>query len=225
MWYYAYEHQQQGPIDESELSKLITEAKIKTTTLVWKKGMENWSPAGLTELAPFFEQGQPPSIQHVRSIPITNNTQVQIQELNDLFRWYWICLIGSVFTFGLSAIASIVLFYIILYHSWNLIQDDGFARTTPGKAVGYSFIPFFNFYWIFQSIAGLTRDTNAYIKRHSLPVVQQDENLTTIFCVILLLCMVPYLNIVTGLIALILQIIVLKNYRDTSIALLMARSK
>ena len=87
-----------------------------------------------------------------------------------------------------------VLFLIILYRNWQLIQD-GYARTTPGRAVGFLFIPFFNLYWIFEAFPGLVHDTNAYIQRHGLPIKMQDAGLATAFCILTLLCLVPYLDV------------------------------
>ncbi|KAF0110032.1 MAG: hypothetical protein FD147_1907 [Chloroflexi bacterium] len=224
MWYYSFENVQIGPVDEESIRTLISEQKIYTGTLVWKQGMVNWQPAGATPLAVFFDSGAtfPAAIQPMVYRQALKAPDTEIKELNDLFMWYWICLIGIVFTFGLSAIASAVLFYIILYRSWKLIQD-GYARTTPGKAVGFLFIPFYNFYWIFQALPGLTRDTNAYIQRHALPIVTQDESVPTSYCILSLLSMVPYLNFLTGIGAFIMQIIMLKNFKDISIAIVRAR--
>ncbi len=45
-------------------------------------------------------------------------------------------------------IFSFVPHYLFIYNFWNSIPK-AFARTTPGKAVGFLFIPFFNLYWYF----------------------------------------------------------------------------
>ena len=37
---------------------------------------------------------------------------------------------------------------ILLYRLWSLVPPEE-AATTPGKAVGFQFIPFFNLYWNF----------------------------------------------------------------------------
>jgi hypothetical protein len=61
-----------------------------------------------------------------------------------------------------------MLFTLSLYHrAWLAIQD-GFARTTPGRAVGYSFIPLFNWYWIFVVMVGFVSDYNAFAERKKL---------------------------------------------------------
>jgi hypothetical protein len=142
-----------------------------------------------------------------------------MDELQKLFTWSWICLIGSLITFGLSAIASVVLYYILLYRCWALIQD-GYARTTPGKAVGYCFIPFYNFYWIFQAYPGFAKDANQYIIRHGLSIHQLDESLPTALCIFSLLSIIPYVNFVTGVVVLILMIIMFNNYKNVAIEII-----
>ena len=47
----------------------------------------------------------------------------------------------------------------ILHKLWSLIPIHK-ARTTPGKAVGFLFIPLFNIYWNFVAIYGLARALN-----------------------------------------------------------------
>lgn len=202
---------------------LAAEQKINASTMVWMQGMPTWQPAGSTALAGIFPASiAPVAVQAPVYGAVYKTPEMKVKELEDLFMWYWICLIASIFTFGLSAIASVVLFCIILYRSWEQIQD-GQARTTPGKAVGFLFIPFFNLYWIFEAYTGFVRDSNAYIQRYALPVKTQDEGLATATCVLTLLCIIPYLNIVTGLALFILQIILIKNFKDTAVDLIRAR--
>jgi hypothetical protein len=63
---------------------------------------------------------------------------------------------------GPLLIAAVVFDCILLYRNWLLLQGHG-ARTTPGKAVGFCFIPVFFFYWWFVAYAGLARDNNSYM--------------------------------------------------------------
>ena len=88
--------------------------------------------------------------------------------------WYWILLAAgallSVVIIGIPAvIASVVLWAILLYKLWSVIQD-GEARTTPGKGVGFMFIPFFNYYWIFIALPGWATQHNKFVQRHGLQV-------------------------------------------------------
>lgn len=224
MWYYSFQNQQAGPVDDEAVKALIDAKTIESKTLVWKKGMATWLPAEATALASFLPASEtalaqlpPPVVQAAVKTP-----EMEVKELNDLFMWYWICLAASIFTLGLSAIASCVLFYIIVYKSWKLIQD-GHARTSAGKAVGFLFIPFFNLYWIFEAFPGFFRDANAYVQRYNLPIKHQDEGLATAYCILTLLCIVPYLNVLAGIALFVMQIIMLKNFKDFSVELIRAR--
>lgn len=44
-WYYAANNEQKGPINESELKANFAGNKLPADTLVWKDGMDNWTPA------------------------------------------------------------------------------------------------------------------------------------------------------------------------------------
>ncbi|MEA2043126.1 MAG: hypothetical protein U9N85_11325, partial [Bacteroidota bacterium] len=61
----------------------------------------------------------------------------------------------------LSFFASFVLSLIILYKAWSVIKD-GETNISPGAAVGYLFIPVFNFYWIFIAFRQLFIETHKY---------------------------------------------------------------
>ncbi len=54
-------------------------------------------------------------------------------------------------------ILGLIFTCILHYKCWKAVPD-GFARLTPGKAVGYLFIPFYNLYWAFPSFGGLGSD-------------------------------------------------------------------
>lgn len=67
--------------------------------------------------------------------------------------------------FGLGwviLLVSMIFFFINLYRAWSCLAL-GAPATTPGKAVGMLFIPFFNIYWIFVAIAGLPKDWNRIV--------------------------------------------------------------
>lgn len=45
-----------------------------------------------------------------------------------------------------------------LYKLWEAVPVEN-RSTTPGRAVGFLFIPFFNFYWVFRAYVCLVDDT------------------------------------------------------------------
>ncbi len=55
--------------------------------------------------------------------------------------------------------AAIVTWAVFHYWLWALLPSD-VAELTPGKAVGFLFIPFFNFYWVFRSYLGVNKGLN-----------------------------------------------------------------
>ena len=59
---------------------------------------------------------------------------------------------------------------LILHKLWSLIPTHK-AKTTPDKAVGFLFVPVFNFYWNFVAIHGLAKALNAESGRKSVSEV------------------------------------------------------
>jgi len=71
---------------------------------------------------------------------------------------------------------AVVLAYMYLYRAWKLIQP-GNVRTTPGKAIGFLFIPFYNIYWMFIAVGALPADWNRVMNSH--PNLSQAPRLST----------------------------------------------
>lgn len=90
------------------------------------------------------------------------------------------------------------IWYVLLYKAWSIIQD-GNASTTPEKAVGFIFIPFYNFYWIFKSWHSFARDYNLYLARYGLKSPKMKESLFLAFCILFICITVPILNYIAGL--------------------------
>jgi hypothetical protein len=64
------------------------------------------------------------------------------------------------------AVVTLVFSAMLHYQMWQAVPER-FRRTTPGKAVGFLFIPFFIFYWYFPSYAGLAEDVSKATGRPS----------------------------------------------------------
>jgi uncharacterized membrane protein len=72
-WYYAANNEQKGPVNESELKADFAANKLPADTLVWKDGMDNWTPANQLVAftfrpAPAPAAIQPPSIATVAPV-------------------------------------------------------------------------------------------------------------------------------------------------------------
>lgn len=85
-------------------------------------------------------------------------------------------------------LVSTILVYVYLYRAWKCLLPGGLARSTPGKAIGFLFIPFFNLYWLFQAFYGLAQDWNrtvdAYPDLRSVPKLSEGVFLTFCICAI-----------------------------------------
>lgn len=45
-WYYTESGEQRGPVGEQEIKNLLSTNKIGTASLLWREGMQQWTPAG-----------------------------------------------------------------------------------------------------------------------------------------------------------------------------------
>ncbi|MEZ6318999.1 MAG: GYF domain-containing protein [Phycisphaerales bacterium] len=88
---------------------------------------------------------------------------------------------------ALVGLAGSICGYFLVYRWWRQIQD-GHAQTGPGKAVGFLFIPFFNYYWYFVAFWGLAKDLDAYTERYAIsaPSAMPQLALTTIIATIVI---------------------------------------
>jgi FtsH-binding integral membrane protein len=99
-----------------------------------------------------------------------------------------------------------VVFLVMLFKAWHSLRA-GHPRTTPGKAVGFLFIPFFNLYWVFQSVRGFAADYNTYINQSGMKDYYLGNRLFTSFAILFVvtfaMCLVPvpFLNFFLAVIA------------------------
>jgi hypothetical protein len=188
MWYYSFNDQPTGPVNEVAVGALIDSKIILPETLVWQEGMPAWQPANATVLAGLFGQVPPPVSDRAGKIAETRASNKAIFIVWLVTNAFLLLIFAaSAFTDRLAnwaeskglmvgfytllclvilpAVASVVLELLVLYRNWSIIQD-GQASTTPGRAVGFQFIPVFSYYWQFRAYWGLARDNNRYIDRH-----------------------------------------------------------
>lgn len=133
-----------------------------------------------------------------------NFTRDSVRTMFILFAVFWwvgyallIAGIGVLFL-----IAAIVFDCILLYRHWLLLQGHG-ARTTPGKAVGFGFIPFYCFYWWFVAYPGLATDNNRYMDEAGIPGARLSRGLGIAICVLGILDSTVGLHPVVGIILLV----------------------
>jgi hypothetical protein len=170
------------------------------------------------------------SIQEPQIVPLTDDPVKVLKQINF---YYKVCWIGVVIGFpGIVLIPAGFIGFItawaiffglyygfyLLHLLWTLIPAD-IARTTPGKAVGYSFIPAFTCYWAFITYKGLAEDMNKMLEQRGLQY-RVNENLGVAIWILVILFHVPGINIFAILAALIVWVFFLKSVKNGAIALL-----
>ena len=107
-------------------------------------------------------------------------------------------------------IYGIVMLMILVFKMWGAIRG-GVARTTPGQAIGFLYIPLFNFYWIFQAYWGWTKDYNATIARYGITAPRAPEGIVLALCILTFLSWVPVLGTIIFPVNLVLLFIFLNS--------------
>nr|MBR9809478.1 DUF4339 domain-containing protein [bacterium] len=107
---------------------------------------------------------------------------------------------------------AMILSYIFVYRAWYILQPGG-ARTSPGKAVGFMFIPLFNIYWMFVSFHGWAQDWNRIRNSHSnltsIPPVSEGLFLAGPICIVV--SIVPLIGVLASLVYMVIFFVMLFN--------------
>lgn len=90
-----------------------------------------------------------------------------------------------------------IAFWVLIYKAWSAIQD-GQARTSPGKAVGFLFIPIFNIYWLFVAIGSWGREFNAFAGRRGVVGFRASEGLFLAHCIFSIIPILSVVSLFTG---------------------------
>ena len=238
VWYFVDKNgKRQGPVSQENIKDLLESSSINANTLVWTTGMSSWLvlsdtdlnnllPADLPPPVPSKFSSTPPPVNYL-GINSRQDISAEINQLETWFKVYWICLAAGVPLFIIfigifPVITSLVFSFMMLYKFWQIIQD-GQVRTTPGKAVGFVFIPFFNFYWIFICFWGLAKDMNRYIVDRNIRSTKINEELVLSYCILSCTSIIPYLNIVTGIAAFTIWIIIFRAFKQSAVGILKAK--
>lgn len=228
-WYFATDGQSAGPFSLEIIEQYIVSGVIKPETLVWHKSMPDWAAAWQTPLAGLAEQLDPiPASGAIRSgrpepvrVKADLSPEARAKMARQLKALWWVFAVGVGGASGLlkvdiiapkvfiaAFLVGVVAFFMMIYQLWNAIQD-GNPRTTPGKAVGFMFIPIFGVYWIFQAIWGLAKDINKYIREKNIPVKEVPTGVSLAASIMMLLSNFPLFE---GYLAMALFVVLLTDF-------------
>lgn len=124
-----------------------------------------------------------------------------------------------------AGIAAIVFWHMFLYRAWD--QAQAFTtRTTPARAVGFLFIPFFNYYWLYVAYVHLARAMNVHLEQRATPSeARVNEGLVIAAYVFLLIYIVanfllpPFVSPVFFLLFAICALILAFQYKATAVVI------
>ena len=165
--------------------------------------------------------------------------------LHDYFGMFWVCLLlgypvaiaddfmrinmsmnGGPTILALIAlpllIVGLVYWCMLFYQLWKLIPAH-IARTTPGVAVGFQFIPLFWYYWFFVAYWGLSKDMNETLRQRKTQYrVSEGLGLTyaLVSVVSATIGFFPVVGSLVGFVSLVVCIVFTKSVKDGGIALL-----
>ena len=153
--------EQSGPFPETEVQSMLAAGTVALTDLCWTEGMADWRPihkvirrpASVPPPLPQVQQPHPASGAAIKWVPalvlycvgcsalvLINFVRLEDEEAAQAITVLVLPLL----------VLSIVFISILHYQCWNALPER-FRATTPGKAIGYLFIPLYNFYWAFVS--------------------------------------------------------------------------
>lgn len=95
--------------------------------------------------------------------------------------------------YSIPLLYGAVVMLVLFYKMWVAIQD-GHARATPGKAIGFLFIPILNIYWAFQFLWGWAKDYNSLVERHGLNAPRLPEKLFLAYVILAFTAWIPVLG-------------------------------
>ena len=117
------------------------------------------------------------------------------------------------------AIFVFVVVCVFIHKAWASIQD-GHVRTGPCKALGFLFIPFFNFYWIFQAVWGFAVDFNKYTARNNVSAAPRlPEGLFLAYSILYVAAIIPFVGIAISIANFIIGAILISKVCDAVNAL------
>jgi hypothetical protein len=180
-YYVDHAGKRSGPYGEHQFNEMLVAEEFQPLDLYWTEGMVEWEPIkDLIQyqrpptVPPPVQEGRAPSpltMAPLMLAAIIGGTGFQIArnlaKLNDnreiLIAPAALVLIPLVLVVTVTAC-------IYLYSCWSALPKS-MRFTSPGKAVGFMFIPIFNIYWIFMITVKLAEHLQEWqIRRNLIPV-------------------------------------------------------
>ena len=91
--------------------------------------------------------------------------------------------------------------FALIYKLWSVIPPER-AKTTPGMAIGFMFIPLFNIYWIFIVYYVLSQNMNDVLQSQGRPR-SVNETIPLVYCITVVASCMAYIGILPAMVSLV----------------------
>ena len=191
-YYVLMQGAQSGPYSETTIASKISAGEISRENLCWTEGMNGWDP--IHAVFPLPTSVLPPPPGSIAPPPFKPTpTESKISWIPALV-FYCIFIAVNLLTdlVGLDAFVLISLPFMVLglvfismlhYKCWASLPEH-FRFTTPGKAVGYLFIPFYNFYWAFITWPKLSEGLSNWQKSRGVSVHPDTQSFALAYAIL-----------------------------------------
>jgi hypothetical protein len=95
---------------------------------------------------------------------------------------------------GAAFLTGLILAMVWLHQAWSVVPRD-YDTPTPGQAVGLLFVPFFNLYWIFRAIPGLSLALDRQLNRRDRYRNDSPGSGYVVGIVACIFFLIPYVNL------------------------------
>lgn len=161
-----YDGNKQGPYSLDELKNSVKTGKLYGSELGWKQGMTDWvSLEDILDTRPVTYYMEPQSwvacsffcASSILSIALTIAFSERSYDAFMIYSW----------GFRLTLLTASILLLIRLFKAWKVLQNIStrIRIPSPGQAIGFLFIPFFNFYWGFVAFCKVSSLGDKLLKR------------------------------------------------------------
>ena len=153
--------------------------------------------------------------ESVQRTPGTNHIGKHGIYLLLLYCGMGICILGGILSaenedagialvfFGIIAsVVALIYYFVLFYQVWRFVVNESQRNSlvpsieTPGKAIGYCFIPFYNLYWVFRAFGRFPKDLNV-ISRAKGSNKMMSEGLGIAIPVLILISIIPFIGYIT----------------------------
>ena len=189
-WHYHDGEREQGPYELVTLKGFVWDRAVTRTTRVRKEGMEEWMSAeqipdlresvylqrraAVSDITAAWRRRARPErmglglfLAIISAIAALRGTAVWLEavhhyEYSGAAEFAWM-------SSGVLLLISLAVWGMLHYRCWAVLPEHA-ARTTPGKAVGFLFIPLFQFLWAFLTFPSLVSDLKKYARVNHIPL-------------------------------------------------------